>query len=293
MQIALATDDRYALACGVCITSILENNRSEDVHIFVLASGLSEVNRRRFSLLEENYGRKIELVDVSDSVFEGLKVSRRFPKSIYYRLMLPELLSCSKVIYLDCDIIVDGDLTPFWETEITDFAAVVVEDQWSDDIRIHNRIRRDGKYFNSGVMLFNLDYWRAASLSDNCIAFLHDNPQICKYPDQDAMNCVIGDDVKYTDYRFNFQANMFEKKEALMLHYSKWEEIEKWKVSPVVIHYTGMIKPWYEESTHPMNDRFVKYKSKSPWKAVPQCKYYGIKENCGRLVQNIKNKLFG
>lgn len=292
MHIALAADDRYAFACGVCITSVIENCGSEKLDIHVLTPGFSKKNQDKFAQLERKYGLSIDFITLDSSDFKGLKVSRRFPMSIYYRLLLPHLLDCDRVLYLDCDIVVNGSLSPLYDMDMTGHAAVVVEDQCSDDIRNHNRIESDEKYFNSGVMLMNLEWWRENSISEKCLQMLHDEPQRYKYPDQDVMNRLLAGKVIFAEYGFNFQELMYLPHEKLMLHWSKWSVVDKWKDSPVVIHYAGMLKPWFAESAHPEKTLFNKYLSLSPWKDKKPEKFYGFKENMGRLVQNVKNKLF-
>lgn len=276
MNIALATDDRYAMACGVCITSVIENNHCEDLHFYILTQGISDDSSSKFETLKKKYGVEIDILNVDTSVLEGLKVSSRFPISIYYRLLLPQILKCDKVLYLDCDIIVKGELKPLWNLDMEGTPAIVVEDQCSDDIRVLNRVGREGPYFNSGVMLMNLVYWRDQALSKKCVDFLYENPQICRYPDQDAMNCIIGDQVRYAEYGYNFQELMYMKPEKLLLHRSKWENIFKWKSAPVVLHYTGWIKPWYVECNHPERDTFLRFKKLSPWADSQLLRFYGI-----------------
>lgn len=61
MNIALCTDDRYANHCAICITSILENNKLEDCHIYVMTEGLLDENLKKFHYLEKYYKKPVEV----------------------------------------------------------------------------------------------------------------------------------------------------------------------------------------------------------------------------------------
>ena len=286
MHIALSTDDRYSMACGVCIASIYENHKSDDVHVHVLTSGLSKANVARFMELAAGYGRHIDIIQVKDEYFSGLKLSTRFPVSIYYRLLLPRVLESDRVLYLDCDIIVNGNLRPLYDHSMPDGCpAVVVEDQWSDDMEVKSRAGVTVRYFNSGVMLMNLDCWRRNQIAQKCVEFIHDNPERCVYPDQDALNHVIGNSVIFAEYGYNFQELMYGDRKHLRLDPSKFEMIDKWIGCPAVIHYSGYHKPWYTDTTHPKADVFLDYLRKSPWKNARLRAYFGIIEKLKRRIR--------
>lgn len=286
MHIALSTDDRYSMACGICITSIYENHKSDDVHVHVLTTDISKENLDRFAAMASEYGRHIDFIKVKDEYFSGLKLSKRFPVSIYYRLLLPRLLDCDKVLYMDCDIIVNGNLRPLYDQYMSDdCAAVVVEDQCSDDINLKNRAGVTGEYFNSGVILMNLDYWRKNQIAQKCVEFIHDYPERCIYPDQDALNHTIGNSVIFAEYGYNFQELMFFDKKCLNLHPSKYEMIDRWIDNPVIIHYSGYHKPWFTDAIHPKAYIFLDYLSKSPWKDIKLKPYFGFLAQLKRRIK--------
>ena len=141
MNIALCTDDKYAFPCGVCVTSILENNKNEECNIYILTERLSESNIAKFKTLGKTYNQAINILRIDSKKFNELKISNRFPKSIYFRFLLPKLIENeNKVLYLDCDIVVTSNLKELWETDITEYACGAVEDQLSDDIRVQNNL---------------------------------------------------------------------------------------------------------------------------------------------------------
>ena len=283
MNIAFCTDEGYSYPCGVCITSILENNK-EECNRYSWGSKM----RIRFKQLEERYKQKIEIITVNDQLFDGLKVCDRFPKSIYYRFLLPQLLNEDKIIYLDCDIIVTSSLKELWNTDINNFACAAVEDQMSDDIIIQNRIGLYKDYFNSGVLLMNLDYWRKNHITKRITEFILHNPDICVYPDQDAMNFVLCDKVKFLEYKYNYQELFYEPKERIFLHKDKWSNLIPEGSIPTIMHYTGHFKPWHKGCTHPYKEMFIKFKANSLWKKEKLRSRHSLKWKILRIIGQIK-----
>lgn len=268
MNIVLCTDDNYVMACSICITSIFENNKNLKCNIYILSETLSDNNVAIFSSIAHKYNQKIIIKIIEGNIFNGLKVNNRFRKSIYFRFLIPNILKNEKkALYLDSDIIVDGSIKALEEISIENYACAAVEDQCGDDIRNHNRIEIDDTiYFNSGVLLMNLDYWRKNNIAEKCIDFIYNNPEKCLFPDQDALNVILHDKIKYIGYTYNFQALLYAEDNQKLLHRSKWKDINQAKQNSIIIHYTCDIKPWFIECKHPRIDRFLYYKSLSPFK---------------------------
>lgn len=106
MNIALCTDDNYAKYCMITIVSILENNAADTkCCVYVLTDSLSERNKDLFKYLSDYYKQQILVTVIPPNSFENLKVRSRYPKSMYYRFLLPDIVHDEKVLYLDCDII--------------------------------------------------------------------------------------------------------------------------------------------------------------------------------------------
>lgn len=256
MNIALCTDDRYANHCAICITSILENNKLEDCHIYVMTEGLLDENLKKFHYLEKYYKKPVEVKVIDGKIFEGLQVTGRLPRSMYFRFMLPEIINDSSLLYLDCDIIVRHSLRDLFHIDLTNYACGVVEDQCGDDVRMHNRINMFSRYFNSGVLLMNLDYWRKYDIAKKLIDYIA-NAGWLMCPDQDALNVVLEGKVLFLGYEYNFQEGFYN--ELIWLRADKWDKVEEAKKDPIVVHYTSGEKPWHKFCTHPLAGEYDKY----------------------------------
>lgn len=268
INIALCTDIYYMMACGPCVISIFEHHKNTPCHIYVVYKELLENDKNALKEIARRYGQELTLVPIDSAVFMNLKVNDRFRESIYYRLLLPNLLpDLDKIIYLDCDIVLNGSLEEFWNVDIDGYACGVVEDQESDDIILHNRIGVYDTYFNSGVILFNMDYWRKNNVLEDVVNYIYDNPEKCIYPDQDAMNAILHGKVKFCPYGYNFQ-DLWHTTEYrwIRLHNSKFKEVDRWKDRPVVVHFAGDNKPWFADTCHPFKQYYLDCLAKTPWK---------------------------
>lgn len=260
INIALCSDDNYSIPCLVCITSIFENNKDESCNITVLTNGMSDNTKEKFLHLADIYGQRINIYQIDDVCFKGLVTTSVFPKSIYYRYLLPQILSSEdKVLYMDCDIIVRHGLSSFYDLDIKDSPCAVVIDQNSDDPIILNRVRTNSPYWNSGVLLMNLKYWRQYNLTKKLIEFINENPEKCIYPDQDAMNILFDGKVIYAGVEFNCQSRWFYDIATSRVSYKYWDNINKAVSDPVIVHYCEAIKPWHVRCCHPMKNEFIHY----------------------------------
>lgn len=272
MNIALCTDDNYANHCAICVTSILENNKDNQCQIYILTNGLTEDNEKKFKQLSQYYQQSIEIKSLDISCFERLQVTNHLGRSMYFRFMLPEIVSADKVLYLDCDIIVRDSLSELFATDLTDLACGVVEDQCGDDIRLHNPIRMFSKYFNSGVLLMNLDYWRNNHVADKLVLWIENFDGRLMCPDQDALNVVLEGKVKFLDYKYNYQQGFYG--DLMWLRADKWPAIKEARKNPVVVHYTSGEKPWHKDCNHPLKQEYDDYMTIHQFLLEPKVKAY-------------------
>lgn len=256
MNISLCTDEKFVIPCLTCITSILENNKDEMVHIYVLTSCLPESEIKKFHKLAALYGQEITVTKIDINKVKGLKTCPPFPISMYFRFLLPEILNNqTKVLYLDCDIIVRHSLRDLYKTDLTGFSCAAVEDQHADDILLKNNTRTQSPYFNSGVLLMNLDYWRKHNIAYQLIKFIHDNPERCIYPDQDALNIVLDGIVTYLPYSYNFQHYWSVNFHMAKISRDKHPAIKEAGKNPCIVHFCKE-KPWWTICHNPYTSEF-------------------------------------
>lgn len=261
MNIALCTDENYSNYALVVITSLFENNKSHDITVTVLTEGIDPKTELKYKRLADDYNQTINIVNIDAHDVINLKtIKGQFPTSMYFRFYLPDiLLGQDRVLYLDCDVIIREDLGAFYGLDMVNFAAGVIQDQNCDDVAIHNRLNITTDYFNSGVMLFNLDYWRNNNIFDQLVNYISSHSDILVYPDQDALNVILAGKVIYADYRYNLQEQWLTNRMNLQFSKHRFEDLAKSCARPAIVHFCTMDKPWYKECRNPYLNEFLHY----------------------------------
>lgn len=295
INILCTPDDNYVPYCGIMLTSLFENNKEENIVVYILCEKLSDKNIADLESLAIAYNKEIRFIYLTKELFNNCPIREGDHVSIaaYYRIIAPNLLpkEIDKILYLDCDIIINDNITNLYNTDIAgySFGAIIDEGYYNPEIYRRLEYSNEFYYINSGVILFNLDYWRKYSLSEECLSYISENNEKVIFHDQDTLNAVLHETIKLLPITYNFQTGF------MLTHYSLGEdmkkEIEKAVYTPKIIHYTGYGKPWHFHSQHPYARRFIYYRDLSIWKDTPLIDNWSIKDKIYYLISNAIWKL--
>lgn len=275
IEIALCTDNNYAMPAGVMIYSVCKH--TEDVSFNVIVPGnFSDGNLQKLKHIAGSFGNRIQFITIPEGLADGFPVGldnqpAHISIAAYYRLFLGKLLpeTINKVIYLDCDLICLSDLKELWDIELGDSAVAAVNDiprPWQNP---QERLEYDESfpYFNSGVLLVNLEYWREKNVISDFMSFLKeaDADQI-QFHDQDVLNYVFHETVWMLPPKFN-ATDIFFHKEFLeeAFPYSDTDVYEA-RYNPIIVHFTYKNKPWIKGGSHTYRDVFLSFKKETPWR---------------------------
>lgn len=253
INILCATDNNYAPYCGIMLTSLFESNRDSKFDVYVLVNGdFSSQNKRKYKMLEKKYQNKVSLVEVDESLFQKLPMASEGSYSYitsptYYRLMASSILpkEAKKCIYLDCDIIVCGDIKPLWNIGLAGYAVAGVKDCGSEIHQQRIGYPADYDYINAGVCVYNLDYWRENNVQDLCFEYIETHKDEIPLMDQDTINGLLFAKIILLPQRYNFQSLFFEKKHWKNFDESYRNELVNECSRAVIIHYISIPKPWH------------------------------------------------
>ena len=268
-HIAFGISKTFTYPVGVLITSILENNKEMKIsfHIFV-DDKIEDKELNRFKDLIEFYDTNIIIYEIDNSEFLNLD-DREFTIATYYRFAIPYQLKdlTDKYLYIDADMIAIRDLKDYLNINIENKIAAVVDDFTLDKVGNPILLAEDKKYFNAGMMYINLNLWMKEQVSEKSVSILRevnlDPKQKIKYGyefrcfDQDALNIVLKNKIKYIEPKYNFLAN-------ISLKHNK--NLQNVPMDTIFIHYHGFNKPWHEWCVHPLARYFRNYREISPWK---------------------------
>ncbi len=300
MHILLSTDSNYIMPSAVMITSVSINNANLDVTFHILIDGSVEENQKeQLKNSINNNKHHIVFHNIDRKLFERFPmvsgVKHYITLATYYRLLIPSLLpeEIHKVIYLDGDMIVRRPLDKLWNTDIEKYAVGVVTDM-EEDKHDYKRLGYDKSfgYFNAGMLLINLDYWREHKLEDVFFKLIAEEPERIILHDQDVLNITLHDQKLNLTKRFNVQSGFLRKPEysGLGNRYEEYKNdiIEAIK-DPTIVHYTDKFKPWHIEDSNPYGYEFMKYYKQTEWKFCPLKHSY--RWNLRHLVGALLRKL--
>ncbi|OCG13952.1 glycosyltransferase family 8 protein [Gilliamella apicola] len=295
INIVYCTDSNYLEHVGVSITSIILNNKHHNIHFHIFLYDVSEEEKNKLKEISSSitlYSIPIdELNKYSDIQNNKIKHINR---SMYIRLSVPRLLPdyVDKFIYLDADILCFGDISPILNINIDFAVCAVTPDSLDANNMLQNRERLNlasEKYFNSGFLYINTQNWKKFDTENKANQILLSPQNInLLYPDQDALNIVLQDQVTYIDVKWNYlftwmndqeKENFFDNKERL----------------PRFIHFTGARKIWYQEHKGLAQNLYCFYKHFTPWNNSSLKSYKSkMRVNDYRIysISYLKNKKF-
>ena len=279
MNILLSSDDNYAPLLGVTIESILENNQDfDEINFYVLDGGISKSSKTKIDEIICNFKIKVSIEYVVYNNVDKLMnndIKATIALSSYARLLAPSLLdnSIDKIIYMDCDALVDGSLKEIWNTDVTDYDFGAVLDLDSKHVNKFLEISSNIHY-NAGFLLINLERWRKNNLEDKFFNYLIEKEGEVYHNDQGILNHVCEGNILTLHPKYNVLSPFFEVGYDNVL---KWYDCDNYYpkgvmeeaiANPVFIHLTKFVsgRPWFKDAkNHPLRELFEFYANKTPF----------------------------
>ena len=253
MELLVTVDKNYIPPLQVMLTSLYMNNPGEDVEMYLLHSRLQE---KELEPLEKQCGRlgyKFFPVKIEDSWFSQAPVTKQYPREMYYRLLAPCFLpqKLHRILYLAPDILVINSLKPLWETDMKGrlFAAAAHTGKTNLANNINQvRLGTTHKYFNSGVLLINLDQGRKEILPEEIFRYAGEHAKELLLPDQDILNAVFGSrTLELDDYLWNYDARNYS---TYLLRSGGVCDMDWVMGNTGILHFCGKTKPWQAGYMH-------------------------------------------
>ena len=268
IHVVFAIDHNYVRHCAVTMMSAMCYNRPADLVFHVVSAGLPRQDGEMLRGVASSRGASLQLHEVADEQVAGYEVKWRKDKlnlSVFYRCILASLLppTVSKALYLDSDLLVLDDLGGLWNTDISGCALAGVPDDFVVNPAHCERLGYPlaDNYFNGGVLLLNLDYWREHGLEELCKRHYRAHADRLMYNDQDLLNSLFHDCKVLLDMKWNVQEGAYRipKGGAADCRPPYIETIEY----PSILHYSSR-KPWQYHCMHPLKELYFEYERMVP-----------------------------
>lgn len=284
VSICLSSDSNYEPHLWVTISSMIDSAKSNsDYYIYILDGGIK--NKEAFlELINKDKRFQIEFIDMSDQFIYAFQ-SRNVSTAAYYRLAIFKLFkNFGKVIYLDADSYVLGDMIdllnlPMGKKLIAGARdSITYEKPWREKYIRYSEYsgkaldyfkdylkfseKKLSSYFASGVLVFNLKEIDISKKQEQLDHLLLKN-YFCH--DQDILNLLFNEEETFILGR---EWNYFNSGPLLKeSDFAKDEERKNYleeKVKPKIVSY--LLKPWLiENRTSPYAEEYWEVLSSSPY----------------------------
>jgi lipopolysaccharide biosynthesis glycosyltransferase len=268
LHVVLAADETYAKQLAVALRSLSDAAGDTEYCAFVLQSGFDTKLRARVEA-SGNGNVEIRWLDVPEQFVGGVQRSARVPPTSAYRILTPTLLPTgpSRVVYLDCDVIVRNPLDALWSMDLGGAPVAAVRDAYLPVACRDIPWRRAGidpsaAYFNAGVLVIELDRWRASDVATRGIALLRELK--LRYFDQSAVNILFANEWRALPPEWNLQTHHLSERSRAWAFEDR-EALEAAIADPAIVHLSGTDRPWDVGSVHPYRDEWFATLDRTAW----------------------------
>lgn len=261
IEIIYGSDEKFARPVGVSMSSIREHNQNCIFHWFVTKLDDLDLERvKRFSL---EYNVVCNIYYVNQKLVESFPHNEAWSPAMYYRILAALYFNnkVRRVLYLDGDTYCRGDLSQLYYMNLHDNIVAAVRDVFQNQEAYNQRIRYIGHtgdgYFNSGVLLIDIERWNNERITEKALQYLRENPSRWENaPDQDVLNVLLANKVEWANNKYN------------ILNSVVYGDVE----TAGIIHFAGP-KPWKAwyigEGNKAFDIEYYETMKRSKWKDVP------------------------
>jgi lipopolysaccharide biosynthesis glycosyltransferase len=270
MHIACAANSAYVPHCATMIHSVLTAHDPGLVTVHLLrAPDVDEPTVGELEAMTTDLGGRLVVHADLEHEVSDLPVMDRIPAVMWYRVFLPQLLPMlDRVLYLDCDTLVVDDLSELWDLDLEGRYLGAVNNAFEPGMERHATdlgLRSAADYFNSGVLLLNLERMRADGVTGAILECARTRPLI--WPDQDALNLVLGARRLPLDPRWNCMNVLFYGSAPTAFSAGVARAAA---ARPAILHFEGpqMAKPWHYLNRHPRRSEYFAHRGATPWPEI-------------------------
>lgn len=267
LHIVCAIDDGFMLPLSTMIDSLCETNKENNIKVHLFSANLSENNVNFIKEFTHSHKQEFEFYRLDLELFKSYPVDERISYAAYYRLVVPEIINpeVERFLYLDADIIIQRNLKELFEIDLNGHVIAATHDIVAvrDKYYEHHDIPEKYKYFNSGVLLVDVEKWKENNATKTIREYLINNIKRCVFHDQDGLNGVLHTKRYVLPPEWNQQVGLYFLDYNLLSNMYGEELYLKALNTPAVIHYNGWEKPWHFLCGHPGKKLFLKHLEKT------------------------------
>lgn len=303
-NVLYCSDNNYAPYLGVSLYSLLDHNKCADaINVYVVSDNISDDNITKMKNQVSKYGdtRRLIIIDGSQWVDKLISLNilpYRGGQTTNLRLFFMEYIekNVERLLYLDCDTIIRGNIGELFEAPMGNTSAAVALDSLSGkEYKSIIGFREEDRYFNAGVVLFNVTNWVQNDCQHRLSALMNDPRYNLPNNDQDFLNLLLKEEKTVVSAKYNFQTThqVYSNKTFYACYpekgYYTETELTEAQGNPLILHayrFLGQF-PWHKKNLHPWNDIFWEYARASEWSELTPRENSGVFFTLERIVFRI------
>lgn len=231
LNVCFTVDEPFVQHACVTLHSLLISNQNLKFNVYFFSFGITAVSKRKIELFSQAFRSRlrIDFIHTDISLVNGFKVTGHSSPVNYLRIFIPHLIpEVSKVLYLDSDLIIVGSIKELFDLDLDSYCLAAVP---TKDLEMSKILDiADDAYFNSGVLMLNLAYWKNHGITEKLKYFILENPHKIIYWDQDALNALLTHSYFKLEEKWNYTKLI--------------AKLDLKKNDVRIVHYAGAHKPW-------------------------------------------------
>ncbi len=284
--IAASFNDGFALAAAVALRSVsMHWTKSEPVDVYIFDGGVTAVSRSRVEQSIDSERMRLHWCRVDEGQFQDLPRRMKGTLQSVYRFAIADMLppTIQRVVWIDLDVLVYRCLSELWEVDLDGKPIAAVQDMAipyiSSPLGLQPFKKGDPTsklpYFNSGLVVIDMNRWRTDESAHQLIQLLKDQPWGIGHQDQHAMNVLYLNNWVALDLRWNVLSSLagrsFYKAPPPALPRERDVASAPW-----LVHYAGYFKPWKIKGRLPFFDDFKTMLEQCPFPPIRYKRFAGL-----------------
>lgn len=283
MNIGYQSSNEFAIHTGISLYSLLYNNKDiSELNIYLLSNGIHENELNKLNRMVESFHRHLYIID---NKFNLDKIQEKYSLKEFSNInacseilptdVFPEYID--EILLIDSDTIINRslkDIRPdcfdnYLISAVPNFEFNYLYENLDKDSR--KVIDKNGIYFNSGVVLYNLKKWREMKCENLIIEAIQEIQDRQYFASQTILNLAIPPKLVYNmSYTYNYFGFLYGRWDRKNIHRKYNENVKEIENNPVVLHYKGSLsRPWYKELHSKEISIYRFYKSLTEWRNYP------------------------
>ena len=275
INICLACDNNYAKYAGVVIASALANAASGDnLCFYILDGGIKNKNKEKLLELKSIKDCQIKFIEIDNNLFTDymdVKTHAYISLPTFYRLKLPSLLpNVKRVIYFDCDFVINSSLKNLFNTNMEDYPIAGVKD-------INKKItKKNPNYVNAGMLVMDIDNMKKINAEKILLDWTKEHFDTIKLGDQEIINEALKGRIMPVEDEWNVQSSNFTNRSSFTKN-------------PKAIHFVAKKKPWHYASFSYHRPLYFKYLQLTPWRmSEKELRHWTFDNQIASLFEYVK-----